>query len=115
MLFVFFRDFYWSFFDDGIRRLLEMDGYGAIISWPDKLFFLILFVNILCYIGLFFFRKWAIWTLVGLHIIVSLILTPFSGLEVNSPLDKIAQSIYLMADGAILAIAFFSNLRLKLE
>ncbi len=115
MLWIFFRDLYWPHFSNDMQKILRADGYGSVIPGTENLFVLVLSVSILCYVGLFFFKRWAVWILIGLDIIVLLILSPFAGVEVAAPIERVAKAIFLMADGAIITLAFFSDLKSKFQ
>lgn len=110
---MFFREFYWPYFSHDMQKILGVDGYGSVIPWSGYLFVVILSINILCYVGLLLFKKWAVWTLLGLYILVLVILAPFAGVEVAAPVERIAKSFLLMADGAIISLVFLTDLKLK--
>ena len=110
LLWTFFRDFYWEYFDENTRILLEADGFGSVIPGTEYLFWIIMTASIVCYVGLFFFQRWAVWLLLSLDIIVLMFLAPFGGIEISAPIERITKTIFLMTDGAIIALALFSNI-----
>jgi len=113
MVWTFFREIYWSNFSEEVQRLLQVDGYGSIIPGAENLFVLIFLASILCYAGLLFFKIWAVWLLVGLDVVVLILLAPFAGVEISVPVERIAKTLFMMADGAIIALALLTDLRSK--
>ncbi len=113
MVWTFFREIYWSNFSEDVQKLLQVDGYGSVIPGAENLFVLILLVSFLCYAGLLFFKMWAVWLLIGLDIVVLIILAPFAGVEVSAPVERIAKTLFMMADGAIITLAFLTSLGSK--
>ncbi len=111
LIWTFFRDIYTDHFDNNVRNLLTADGYSAIVPWSENMFWAILIVTYICYMGLFNLKRWSIWLLIVLDIAVLLLLAPLGGVEVSVPVERIARNILLMTDGALIALAFFSDLR----
>ena len=74
---------------------------------------MIFLASILCYAGLLFFKIWAVWLLVGLDVVVLILLAPFAGVEISAPVERIAKTLFMMADGAIIALALLTDLRSK--
>lgn len=113
MVWTFFREIYWSNFSEEVQRLLQVDGYGSVMPGAENLFILIFLASILCYAGLLFFKIWAVWLLVGLDVVVLILLAPFAGVEISAPVERIAKTLFMMADGAIIALALLTDLRSK--
>ena len=115
MLWTFFRDFYWEYFDENTRTLLGADGFGSIIPATEYLFWIVIAVSLICYAGLFFFQYWAVWLLLILDVVVLMFLAPFGGVEVSAPIERIAKTIFLMIDGSLITFAFFSELKMQFQ
>ena len=111
LIWTFFRNLFWDYYSDEMQSLLGVTGYGSVIPWTEQVFAFLLFINILCYVGLLLLRKWAIWLLIGVDVVVLLVLAPFGGVEVSSPIERISGSILLLSDGAIISLALFSELK----
>ncbi len=111
MVWTFFRDVYWESFDENTQSLLRIDGYGSIVPGAEYLFWAVLAVSFICYTGLVSLNRWAIWLLLFIDISILIFLAPFSGIEISAPIERITKTIFLMSDGAIIALAFFSDLK----
>ena len=111
MLWTFYREMFWDAFDSDVQRLLSADGYGSLIPGASYLFWFILVLSITCYVGLFFFKRWSVWLLLFLNVGVLIVMAPFGGVEISAPIERIAKTIFLMADGALIALAISSDLK----
>lgn len=114
MLWVFYRDIFWDYFDGDLQSLLSIDGYGSILPGADYIFWFVLTMSIVCYIGLFFLRYWAVWLLIILDIVLLMILAPFGGVEVQIPIERITKTLFTVIDGMIIASVFFSDFKSKI-
>lgn len=110
---VFSRDLLFGYMDEDMRLLLGADGYGSVLPYADIVFWVILLAGMTCYVGLFCYRQWSLYLLMFLDLAVLVVLAPFAGVEVSSPLERVARTYLLMSDGAILCAAFFTDLRIR--
>ena len=92
----------------GSQQLLGMSGYGAAPFVQHPAFYLsIAAAKLLASVGLLFFAPWSRWLLLAV-IAVSLCSVPYSGVTVSAPLDGFIGSLAGLADGIVLALAFWS-------
>lgn len=111
LIWLFSRDLFWGSFSAEVQRLLMVDGFGNVLSGTDKIFYAVLLVSLICYVGLFLLKKWAVWVLIILDVFVVVLLAPFSGIEISTPVERVSKTILLMSDGGIIAIAFLSEFK----
>ena len=94
--------------DTEMTRLLQFDTYGGVLSNYSRLWStLILWGWLFASIGVFFVLRWGKWLYAALFL-SSLIVTPFFGLRVGSPIETTLGSLVDVLDGAILALMYFS-------
>ena len=115
LIWMFFRDVYWEKLDVNVRNLLGADGYGSILPGAEYLFWVIMTAGLVCYIGLFLLRRWAVFLLLFLDVVVLFLLAPFGGVEVSLPAERLAKAVFLMSDGAIIGVALLSDFKNQLK
>ena len=113
MIFLSFRNIFWEGLDDNTQRLLRVDGYGTTLPVLEYLFWIILTLILITYIGLIFFKRWGIILLIFLYIVDLWVFAPFGGIEISVPIEKIAKNMFIFCDGMIIALAFFSDLKIQ--
>jgi hypothetical protein len=89
-------------------RLLQADGYKALIPRHPAIYWGLFFVWIFTLIGLLFFKKIARTAYFGLFVLMTLA-EPFFGYLVLSPIEAMIDNILAVAQGAILAMAYLTT------
>ncbi len=115
LVWIFFSNIYWDNFNINMQHLLAANGYGSVIPGTEFIFWTILATSAFCYSGLIFFKRWSIWLLIALDIGVLIFFAPFGGVEVSAPVERTARNILLMTDGALISLAFFSDIRTQFK
>lgn len=109
-VFLFCFPYLWHLvYEEEIVFVLRYTGYGAshiAISYSGYLFIVLYGIAA---IGLIKFKDWARKTFLALTIL-SLLMMPFSGLVIAGWYESLLWSLVTMADGVVLALAFFSSL-----
>ena len=58
LIWVFDRVLFWGLLSDDSRRLAILDGYGAVVHQPKHMYLGWVFLSVMSYMGIYFFRKW---------------------------------------------------------
>jgi hypothetical protein len=106
-IWVFGRLVLWPYFDENVQRLLDVDGYGAMLPEYEFAYVPWVSVSLLSYIGLFFLRRWGRDLLVAVYLL-TLILSPFSGVMIHAPYERFFFTVFMLSDGMILGLLFFA-------
>jgi hypothetical protein len=105
----------WTYLYEGDAiTLLSWNNYGAYIDHNGYLPYLIVVAYIAASVGLMLFKKWARVLFLCLTI-GTIVLTPFLGFTVTPALDASIGYIVSLADGAILALAYFTSVANELS
>lgn len=106
---LFFLPYFPEFFSPEIQRVLAYNGYGAVI--PSHLFIYgtVFLLWILSAIGIFFFQNYGRILFLFMYIL-SILMIPFFGVTVSTPIESFMFSIGDILDIAIIALAYFSPL-----
>ncbi|MCP4407939.1 MAG: hypothetical protein GY807_09320 [Gammaproteobacteria bacterium] len=96
-------------FDSETLDALSWVGYGAIVNLGDLAPYIFLIAYGIIAIGLIYFHRWAR-TGFAILAVVTFILAPLSGLNVQTAIDSTLSYFFTLADGAILAIAFLTSI-----
>jgi hypothetical protein len=94
----------------GTWDALSWNGYGALLPFPEKIWWLMMLLSVAVAVGLFHFSKSArlVFTcLIGFFGVARLL----AGVQVETALDSLLGYITNIADGAVIVMAYTSPLR----
>jgi hypothetical protein len=107
VIWVFGRLVLWQHFDENVQRLLDADGYGTKLPEHEFAYVPWVFISLLSYMGLLLFRRWGRDLLVAVYIL-TLVLSPFSGVMIHVPYERFFFTVFMLSDGMILGLLFFA-------
>jgi len=115
MLTVFFRPFLWEPTDPRVLKLLEFDGYHAVLNLYKPglitIFSTIPFwLSMIAVTGIFFFQRWSRHFFLALNVF-TLATTFLFGIRIATPIDALLSSTVDLINGAILALVFLTPLK----
>ena len=107
-----FFDYLWL--EQADLDLLNWSGHKSMITISPLIYWSMFAIWIFLSVGLFFYYKLAR-TLFVTYMIVSFLLIPVFGYSVQTPLYIFLNSAVNMLDGALIAIAFLTDIDSKFE
>ena len=105
-----FLPYTYGYLDSFTGSLLAYSGFNAIVTLPTILGYAMFIGWLVAAVGLFFFYTNALRLFVIL-VVGSLFLGPLSGIHIETAGGATLLAITCMADGAILALAYFSPVK----
>jgi len=107
VIWVFGRLVLWQDFDENVQMILDADGYGAILPEHEYAYIPWISISLLSYVGLFLLRPWGR-NLLAIVYLLTLLLSPFSGVMIHAPFERFFFTVFMLCDGAILGLLFFA-------
>jgi len=107
-----FVDYMW--FTNEQLYLLDQDGLGAKIEFPESFYWVQLTVWLVLSVGMYFFVSVAR-TLFLIAVVISLIGTLFFGVRSITPYESFLITIISQLDGAIIILAYFTGVGVKFD
>ncbi len=91
------------------QALLEANGYGALIPWPEWIWSTIFGLTIIGYVGLYFFRK-AFRRLFVAVVAIGILLSPTAGVYVLTGTEAFLYDASLLLKGLVVGLSYFTSL-----
>jgi len=104
---VFGRIIFWEYIEPDMRRLLEVDGFGARIPEFDYAYIFWIAMSLASYAGIWLLRRWGRDLLVVTYLL-TIVLAPFSGAMINAPLERVLMIVFLLVDGMIIGLTYLA-------
>jgi hypothetical protein len=109
--------FVWPFeLTEDIETLRSWTGYDAYIS--QETFLVLAWIYSVLYIvghvGIYFYMNWAR-MLLTILLIIGVVLSPFTGIEVFLPLESLVSSLIGITFTSIVILSFFSDMQNKFK
>ncbi len=98
----------YSYLDQKEIDVLTWHNYGSIIPVPNWFAWVMFCLTLLLSIGLYFYINFARLVYVWM-VVLMILISPFMGLSTNTGLQVLFAQLLNVLDGAILAIAYLTN------
>lgn len=104
---VFGRLVFWDFIEHEIQKILSLDGMGSKLEYIENEYVFWIFLSAASYLGVFFLKRWGC-NLLLLTFLLTCFMAPFSGVMINSPLERLLFMIFWFSDGMIIALSMIA-------
>lgn len=100
----------WTYF--GNERALAWLGAGSILDYDvlHILVYLLYFMHVVSYVGLFLFLSWSKKLLMA-TVVVTGFSSPFFGIAVGSGVEELISYFLTLGSGLVLGVSYFSDIK----